>query len=34
MKLSELFEKDLFKISKKIKFRKINCEFQINLTQI
>ena len=28
MKLLELFEKDLFKIVKKIKFRKINCEFQ------
>ena len=28
MKLLELFEKDLFKIVKIIKFRKINCEFQ------
>ena len=27
MKLLELFEKDLFKIVEKIKFRKINCEF-------
>ena len=28
MKLLELFGKDLFKIEEKIKFRKINCEFQ------
>ena len=28
MKLLELFEKDLFKTVEKIKFRKINCEFQ------
>ena len=28
MKLLELFEKDLFKIVEKIKFQKINCEFQ------
>ena len=31
MKLLELFEKDLFKIVEKIKFRKINCEFQDKL---
>ena len=28
MKLLELFEKDLFKIVEKIKFQKMNCEFQ------
>ena len=31
MKLLELFEKDLFKIVEKIKFRKTNCEFQDKL---
>ena len=31
MKLLELFEKDLLKIVEKIKFRKINCEFQDKL---
>ena len=31
MKLLELFEKDFFKIVEKIKFRKINCEFQDKL---
>ena len=31
MKLLELFEKDLFKMVEKIKFRKINCEFQDKL---
>ena len=31
MKPLELFEKDLFKIMKKIKFRKINCKFQDKL---
>ena len=31
MKLLELFEKNLFKIVEEIKFRKINCEFQVKL---
>ena len=31
MKLLQLFEKALFKILEKIKFRKINCEFQDKL---
>ena len=31
MQLLELFQKDLFKIVEKIKFRKINCEFQDKL---
>ena len=31
MKLLKLFEKDLFKIVEKIKFRKINCEFKNKL---
>ena len=31
MKLLELFEKDLCKLVEKIKFRKINCEFQDKL---
>ena len=31
IRLLELFEKDLFKIVEKIKFRKINCEFQDKL---
>ena len=31
MKLLELFEKDSFRIVEKIKFGKINCEFQDKL---
>ena len=34
MKLLELFEKDLFKIVEKVKFRKMNCEFQDKLNSV